>query len=120
MRYMGMVKMPENNTEEPPQALVEAMGAEIERGFADGTLIEAGGLYPTAQSVEIRMRAGTVTTTDGPFAEGREVVGGYSIIEVRSHEEAVAAARRVVELHQEHWPTWEGSLELRRISGPDE
>lgn len=48
------------------------------------------------------------------------MVGGYSIIEVRSHDEAVAAARRVAELHREHWPEWEGSLEVRRIAGPDE
>jgi hypothetical protein len=119
MRYMVFVKMPED-VGDPPPALVEAMGNEMQKAFADGTMVDAGGLYPQAQSTEIRLAAGTITTTDGPYAEAKEVVGGYSIIEVRSEDEAVADARRVLELHQEHWPSWEGSVEVRRISGPEE
>ena len=119
MRYMVFVKMAEDVGDAPP-ALVEAMGREMGQAFADGSMIDAGGLYPTAQSTEIRLSAGVATTTDGPFAEAKEVVGGYSIIEARSHDEAVAGARRVIELHQEHWPSWEGSVEIRRISGPDD
>jgi hypothetical protein len=61
-----------------------------------------------------------VTTSDGPYAEAKEVVGGYSIIEARSQEEAVEGARRVIELHAEHWPAWEGAVEVRRIAGPEE
>jgi len=118
MRYMVFVKMAEDVGDAPP-ALVEAMGREMGAAFAAGSMIDAGGLYPTAQSTEIRLSAGTVTTTDGPYAEAKEVVGGYSIIEARSQEEAVEGARRVIELHQEHWPEWEGSVEVRRISGPE-
>jgi hypothetical protein len=119
MRYMVMVKMAEDVGTAPP-ALVEAMGAEMQQAFADGSMIDAGGLYPTAHSTEIRMRAGAVTTLDGPFAEAKEVVGGYAIMEARSHAEAVEGGRRVVELHQQHWPSWEGSVEVRRITEPDE
>ena len=119
MRYMVFVKMAEDVGDAPP-ALVEAMGREMAQSFADGSMVDAGGLYPTAQSTEIRLSAGHVTTTDGPFAEAKEVVGGYAIVDARSEEEAVAGARRVIELHQEHWPSWEGSVEVRRISGPDE
>jgi hypothetical protein len=119
MRYMVFVKMAED-VGEPPVALVEAMGSEMEKAFADGLMVDAGGLYPTAQSTEIRLAAGAITSTDGPYAEAKEVVGGYSIIEVRSEEEAVANARRVLELHQQHWDGWEGSVEVRRIAGPDE
>ena len=119
MRYMVFVKMPED-VGPPTPALVEAMGREMEQAFADGTMVDAGGLYPPAQSTEIRLTAGTITTTDGPYTEAKEVVGGYSIIEVRSPEEAVAAARRVAEIHQQYWPAWEGAIEVRRVSGPDE
>jgi hypothetical protein len=119
MRYMVFVKMAED-VGAPPAALVEAMGSEMQRAFADGTMVDAGGLYPPAQSTEIRLTGGTIATTDGPYAEAKEVVGGYSIIEVRSEDEAVANARRVLELHQEHWPGWEGSVEVRRIAGPDD
>lgn len=119
MRYMVFVKMRED-VGDAPAALVEAMGREMGQAFADGSMIDAGGLYPTAQSTEIRLTGGTITTTDGPYAEAKEVVGGYSIIEARSQEEAEAGARRVLELHQEHWPDWEGSVEVRRISGPED
>jgi hypothetical protein len=119
MRYMVFVKMAEN-VGAPPAELVETMGKEMADAFASGWMVDAGGLYPTSQSTEIRVTAGDVTVTDGPYAEAKEVVGGYSIIEVRSQDEAVAAARRVAEIHREHWPTWEGSVEVRRIAGPDE
>jgi hypothetical protein len=115
MRYLVFVKMAED-VGTPPPALVEAMGREMGQAFADGSMLDAGGLYPTAQSTEIRVAAGRLTVTDGPFTEVKEVVGGYSIIEARSPEEAVAGARRVAELHQEHWPEWEGSIEVRRIT----
>jgi hypothetical protein len=119
MRYMVFVKMAED-VGEPPAALVDAMGREMSQAFAEGWMVDAGGLYPSAQRTEIRMSGGSITATDGPFAEAKEVVGGYSVIEVGSDEEAVEKARRVVELHQEHWRGWEGSVELSRISGPDE
>jgi hypothetical protein len=119
MRYMVFVKMAED-VGEPPAELVEVMGREMGQAFANGSMIDAGGLYPTAQSTEIQVRRGAITRTDGPFAEAKEVVGGYSIIEARSQEEAVAGARRVAEIHREHWPGWEGTVEVRRIAGPEE
>ncbi len=118
MRSMVFVKMAEDVGDAPP-ALVEAMGKEMEQAFADGSMVDAGGLWGTQDSTEIRLSGGTITTTDGPFAEAKEVVGGYAIIDTRTEEEAVANARRVIELHQEHWPGWEGSVEIRRISGPE-
>ena len=118
MRYMVFVKMAEDVGDAPVE-LQEAMGREMADAFASGLMVDAGGLYPPAQSTEIRLTGGSITTTDGPYAEAKEVVGGYSIIEVGSEEEAVANARRVVELHQQFWPGWEGSVEVRRISGPE-
>lgn len=119
MRYMVFVKMAEDVGDAPIE-LQEAMGQAMGEAFASGSMIDAGGLYPTAQSTEIRLTGGNITTMDGPFAEAKEVVGGYAIIEARSHEEALQDARRVVELHLDHWPGWEGSVEVRRIAGPEE
>src|SRR5205085_7587635 len=96
----------------PAPALVAAMGAEMQAAFSEGWMLDAGGLYPTDQSTEITLRSGTIEVTDGPFAETKEVVGGYAMVEVRSHEEAVEHGRRVIELHQQHWPGWEGSAEV--------
>src|SRR6478752_10117147 len=114
MRYITFVKMVED-VGDPPPALVEAMGREMQAAFADGSMIEAGGLSGMRDSTEIRLAAGTITQTDGPYTEGKEVAGGYAITEVRSHEEAVEGARRVLELHQQYWPGWEGSVEIRQM-----
>jgi hypothetical protein len=119
MRFMVFVKMAEDVGDAPP-ALQQAMGEAMQEAFADGSMIDAGGLYPTAQSTEVRLAGGRVLTTDGPFAEAKEVVGGYAIIEARSPEEAIAGARRVIELHRDFWPGWEGSAEVRRITAADD
>ena len=119
MRYMVFVKMREDVGSPPPE-LMQTMGAALEEAFENGAMIDAGGLSPTAESTEIRLAGGEITTTDGPYAEAKEVAGGYSIIEVRSEEEAVANARRVLEIHRDFWPGWEGSVEVRRIAGAEE
>jgi hypothetical protein len=119
MRYMVFVKMAEDVGDAPAE-LVEVMGRELGQAFADGSIIDAGGLWPSAQRTEIRLAGGEISTTDGPYAEAKEVVGGYSIIEARSREEAVAGARRVIEIHQEYWPGWQGSVEVSAITGPED
>lgn len=119
MRYMVFVKMAED-VGDPPAELVEAMSRGIGGAFADGSMVAVGGLYPMSQSTEIRLEDGAVTVHDGPYAEVKEVVGGFSILEVRSHADAVASARRVIELHQQHWPGWRGAAEVRRIAGPEQ
>ena len=119
MRYIAFVKMAEDVGEAPAE-LQEVMGREMQEAFASGSIIDAGGLYPTAQSTEFRVVGGELLTSDGPYAEAKEVVGGYAILEARSHEEALAGARRVAEIHVQHWPGWEGSVEIRRISGAEQ
>jgi hypothetical protein len=119
MRYMVFVKMADD-VGEAPRELFEVMGREMGAMFASGKMRDAGGLGGTDESVEVRLRGGALSVTDGPYAEGKEVVGGYSIIEVASHEEAVANARRVMEIHQQYWPGWEGSAEVRRIWEADQ
>ena len=116
MRYITFVKMAED-VGNPPQALVDAMGEALGDAFASGSMLDAGGLSGMADSTEIRLSGGQVTITDGPYAEGKEVAGGYAIVEARSREEAVEGARRVIELHAEHWPDWEGSVEVRQMFG---
>jgi len=116
MRYITFVKMAEDIGAPPPE-LVEAMGKELGEAFASGSMLDAGGLSGMADSTEIRLAGGRISRTDGPYAEGKEVAGGYGIVEARSREEAVAGARRVIELHQQYWPGWEGSVEVRQMFG---
>jgi hypothetical protein len=58
---------------------------------------------------------GTIKAVDGPFAEAKELVGGYAVLEVRSKAEAVELARRLMQIHKDHWPGWEGSCEVRQL-----
>ncbi len=53
---------------------------------------------------------------DGPFAEAKELVGGYAVIDVHSKEEAVELGRRLVQLHLDHIPDWDGTVEIRQIA----
>ncbi|MET8520360.1 YciI family protein [Nocardioides sp. NBC_00163] len=114
MRYMMFVKMdPEAGP--PPVALIEAVEAEIKQQYADGILLDADGLGP---AVEIRLTAGEVTHIDGPFAEAKEVAGGFSLFEVRSPDEAIELGRRMIQLHEELWPGQDVAVEMRPLFGP--
>ncbi|HVZ47406.1 MAG TPA: YciI family protein [Gemmatimonadaceae bacterium] len=115
MRYMMIVKGPENLAAfgPPPAALVEAIGALIEEAVKKGTLVSFGGLKPTASGMRLRVTKGKIVTTDGPFTEAKEVIGGFSIYNFASKEEALDEIRRFTELHLTHWPAWEGEIEVR-------
>ena len=96
MRYMVMLTMNENGGP-PPPALVQAMDEAMGRGVRLGRLIDAGGLMVRPRTRRITLRCGArCSVTDGPFTEAKEVVGGYAVLEVRSHDEAVEQARRMI------------------------
>jgi len=114
MRFMTLVKSAETNGP-PPQALMDAIDKLGEEASRDGTMVQMGGLFPSAAGARVRLSRGKLVITDGPFAEAKEVVGGFAVFELPSREAAVEAARRFMELHREHWPGWEGETEVRQI-----
>jgi hypothetical protein len=100
---------------QPPASLYEAMGALITEMAQSGTFIDGAGLQPLARGTRVRLANDTIKVTDGPFAEAKEVVGGYALIEARTHADAVALAVRFMELHRQHWPGFEGESEVRPL-----
>jgi hypothetical protein len=114
MRFMTMVKSAETSGP-PPRALMDAIAKLGEEGAKAGVMVEVGGLLPSAMGARVRVSGGRLTVTDGPFAEAKEVVGGYAVYEVKSRDEAVEWTRRFMELHREHWKGWEGETEIRQI-----
>ena len=114
MRFMMLVKSAENSGP-PPQALMDAIGKLGEEAFKSGKMVSMGGLFHSANGARIRQTGGKLVTTDGPFTEAKEVVGGFSIMELSSKEEAIQEARKFMELHQKHWPKWEGECEIRQM-----
>jgi hypothetical protein len=98
---------------------MDAIGQLAEEETQAGTMVGSGGLGPTAMGARVRLSAGKVTVTDGPFTETNEVVGGYAEFELKSKEAAVESAVRFMELHKKHWPGWEGETEVRQMFGPE-
>ncbi len=97
MRFMIMVKAtPDTEAGVMPadDTLMAAMATYHEKLAQAGVLLDMAGLKPTAQGWKIRYRGGERTVIDGPFAETKELVAGYTLIQVRSREEAMEWARR--------------------------
>jgi hypothetical protein len=91
----------------PPLEAVEKMMRFNEQLRDAGVLVTLDGLHPPSMGARVSFKCGTPVVTDGPFAESKEVIGGYWMIEVASREEAIAWAMRcpasadeVVEIRQ--------------------
>jgi len=117
MRYMMIVSGSENLAASgpPPAALIEAVERLGEEAAKKGSMVSFGGLKPTSSGARMRITNGKLITTDGPFTESKEVIGGFSIFNFASKEEALEEARRFTELHRVHWPNWEGEIEIREM-----
>ena len=118
-RFRGFVRM-EEGIGMPPQSLFEAMDAYIGERAASGVFLDGGGLYGTEDAVNYVVRKGEVTRVDGPYAEAKELVGGWSLLQYDSLEDAVADPEKFAELHAEHWPEVTVVATLRQVSeGPE-
>jgi hypothetical protein len=118
-RFMGFVRMAEG-VGTPPQALFDAMDEFIGERAAKGVFLDGGGLYGVEDAVNYVVRKGEVTRVDGPYAEAKEVVGGWAIMEYPNVEEAAADQLLFAELHAKHWPEVTAISTLRQIStGPE-
>ena len=78
----------------PPADLVAKMTKFNESLTQAGVLLSLDGLQPPAKAARVKFGSGRTQVLDGPFAEAKEMVGGYWIIQVRSKEEAVEWAKR--------------------------
>jgi hypothetical protein len=119
MRFMAIVK-PGKDYEAgrpPSPGLMAAMGKLNDESTKAGIFVTGGGLRPSAHGHKVRMAGGKITVTDGPFAETKEVIGGFAILNYATHEEAIAGARRVMQIHAEHGVT-ELEIELRPMMDP--
>src|SRR5262245_1054244 len=114
MRFMIMVKSAEA-AGPPPMALMGAIAKLGEEATKAGVMVQTGGLLPSAMGALVRLAAGKLTVTDGPFTESKELVGGYAVYELKTKQEAIEWTTRFMQLHKDHWPGWEGESEIRQI-----
>ncbi|HXJ20552.1 MAG TPA: YciI family protein [Polyangia bacterium] len=107
MRYISLFTHKARNTG-PSQQEIAAMGKLIEEGKKEGWLVTTEGVAWGDTGTRVQSADGKISVTDGPFAEAKEVVGGFAVMQVKSKEEALALTRRFLavagdgtcELHQ--------------------
>lgn len=96
MRFMIIVKANADSEAGvmPPESLLAEMGAYHEELAKAGVLLDGSGLQPSAKGWRVHYRGGGKTIVDGPFTESKELIAGYTLIQVKSREEAVEWSRR--------------------------
>lgn len=108
MRFLSIFKTVEQST--PPSVeLVERMQKLIEDSMKSGELVATEGCLPSALGARVRMDAGRVTVTDGPFTEVKELIGGFALLEAGSKEEAIAIAKKFLAV------AGDGECEIRQL-----
>jgi hypothetical protein len=98
MRFMMLV-IPKGYETAPPGTVPDAKGAESMMKYNEslqraGVLLALDGLHPPSMGARVTFTGGKPKVVDGPFAEAKEVLGGYWMIQVKSKEEAIAWASR--------------------------
>jgi hypothetical protein len=114
MRFMMIVKASKDSEagKMPTEELLSAMGKYNKELMQAGVLVDLSGLQPSSKGARIKFSGGKRTAIDGPFAETKELIAGYWIINVKSREEALAWAVRAPAPHGEGQ---EGEIELRQF-----
>ena len=96
MRFMIVVKASKNSEagKMPEVQLIAAMATYHEELAKAGVLLDASGLQPTSKGWRVKYTGGKRTVVDGPFTETKELIAGYTIIQVKSKEEALEWTKR--------------------------
>ena len=118
MRFM-IIRKADADTEAgklPSEQLIADMLSYNEELVKAGVMLAGEGLQPTSKGARVKFSGGKPTVIDGPFAEAKELIAGFTLIEVRSREEALEWVKR--------WPRSDGDgeveLELRQVFEADD
>jgi hypothetical protein len=103
----------------PSPALMAAIGVLSEEARKTGKLLASEGLKPSSAGTRIRLANGKRAVIDGPFAETKELIGGFAIFEVASKQEALDLAQRFVDAHVNVGIT-DFEMEVRPLYGPED
>lgn len=101
MRFMIIVKA-NKDTEAgvmPEESMLQVMGEFHEELVKSGVLLDASGLRPTSSGFRVQYSDGKPLVIDGPFTESKELIAGYTLIQVKSKDEAIEWAKRFPNPH---------------------
>jgi len=95
MRFLGYTMGdPSAPMPEPTPELMEEMGKFVEEATKAGVLVATGGIAPFAEATRVTLADGKFTVVDGPYAEAKELVGGWALMETRDKDEAIEWTKR--------------------------
>ena len=119
-RFMIFVKGDPEPGQMPSEEILAAMGKYNEELAKAGVVLDLNGLHPSAEGARVRFSGGKRTVIDGPFAESKELVAGYWVIQAKSLDEAIEWAKRApMDVGAEEYPG-DPELEIRQIFELDE
>ena len=109
MRFMMIVKASKESEAGvmPEEKILADMAKYNEELVKAGVMLDGSGLKPSSNGARIRYSGSKRTVIDGPFAEAKELIAGYWIIQVKSKEEAIEWAKRI--------PFQDGEVEIRQV-----
>ena len=112
MRFMVMVKATKESEAGvmPSEQLLREMGEFNEQLVKAGVMVAGEGLHPSSKGVRVRFSGKNRTVIDGPFAETKELVAGFWLMQVRSKEEVIEWVRRCPNPHE-----GESEIEIRQV-----
>jgi hypothetical protein len=109
MRFMMIYKPGKESTVPPTPEHIAEMGRYIDKLTRAGVLVATDGLQHSSKGARVRIADGRITVTDGPFAEAKEVIGGYAIVLANSKDEAIEHAKDFLSM------VGEGESEVRQM-----
>ncbi len=113
MKFFGYTLGDPNAPAGPPDPeMYGRMSAFVEEATKAGILLATGGLAPLSEATKVKYAAGEFTVRDGPFAEAKELVGGWALMECRDKDEAVEWTKRFLTI------AGEGESTIRQVYGP--
>ena len=102
----------------PSREFMEAAHKLAERETKAGRMLDTAGLLPSTFGKRVHLESGTLSVTDGPFTETKEIIGGYAVFELPGMDEALAMAQEFMQLHRDLLPGWSGVCEIRPFASP--
>ena len=116
MKFLSMIRLNEQTAHPPSERLMTEMGKLMDEMFKSGALVRTAGLRPTSEGVRVRWNRGALSTTEGPFTETKEVIGGFAVLEAKSMDEAIGLTKRFLAIHGDEYDL---ECEVRPFDGDE-
>jgi hypothetical protein len=114
MRFLCLYKPSKQEGTAPTQQEMAEMGKLIDEMTQAGVLLATEGCLPSAMGARVRLSQGKLTVTDGPFAETKELIGGFALIRAKSKAEAIEWTKRFLKV------AGDGESEIRQVYDGDD